>query len=74
MAEQIEGEPLAQSLINLLDKCELTLEEPTYPAAANVFSSVEMALTVVQAMTDISDGRQPLFRALSECFGEIPRY
>ena len=44
MAEQIEWEPLALSLLNLLDKCEIDSEEVTYPIAANVFNGVEMAL------------------------------
>lgn len=30
MAEQIEWEPLALSLLNLLDKCEIDSEEVTY--------------------------------------------
>ena len=38
MAEQIEWEPLALSLLNLLDKCEIDFEEVTYPIAANVFN------------------------------------
>ena len=47
MAEQIEWEPLALSLLNLLDKCEIDFEEVTYPIAANVFNGVEMALPVI---------------------------
>ena len=47
MAEQIEWEPLALSLLNLLDKCEIDSEEVTYPIAANVFNGVEMALSVI---------------------------
>ena len=34
--EQIEWGPLALSLLNLLDKCEIDSEEVTYPFAANV--------------------------------------
>ena len=47
MAEQIEWEPLALSLLNWLDKFEIDSEEVTYPIAANVFNSVEMALSVI---------------------------
>ena len=47
MAEQIEWEPLALSLLNLLDKCEIDSEEVTYPIAANEFNGVEMALPVI---------------------------
>ena len=47
MAEQIEWEPLALSLLNLLDKCEIDFEEVTYPIAANVFNCLEMALPVI---------------------------
>ncbi|XP_022805605.1 tyrosine-protein kinase receptor Tie-1-like [Stylophora pistillata] len=36
MAEQIEWESLALSLLNLLDTCEIDSEELTYPIAANI--------------------------------------
>ena len=52
MAEQLEWEPLALSLLNLLDKCEIDSEEVTYPIAANVFHGVEMALSIILVMSD----------------------
>lgn len=61
MAEQIEWEPLALSLLNLLDKCEIDSEEVTYPIAANIFHGVEMALSIILVMADtINDERQSL--------------
>ena len=55
----IEWEPLALSLINILDKCKIYSEEVTYPIAANVFNGVEMALSVILVMADtINDERQ----------------
>ena len=75
MAEHIEWEPLAFCLLNLLDKCEIGSEEATYPIAANIFNSVELALTVILAMADtINAERQPLFLELGECFGQIHQY
>ncbi|KAK3741190.1 hypothetical protein QZH41_012634 [Actinostola sp. cb2023] len=75
MAEQIEWEPLALSLLNLLDKCEIDSEEVTYPIAANVFNGVEVGLSVILFMADtINDERQSLFLELRECFCEIHRY
>ena len=47
IAEQIEWEPLALSLLNLLDNCEIDSEEVAYPIVADVFNSVEMALSVI---------------------------
>ena len=59
MAEQIE--PLALSLLNLLDKCETDSEEVAYPFTANVFNGVEIALSVILVMADtINDERQSL--------------
>ena len=52
MVEQIEWEPLALSLLNLMDKCEIDSEEVTCPIAANVFNGVEMALSVILVMGD----------------------
>ena len=61
MAEQIEWEPLALSLLNLLDKCEIDSGGVTYFIAANVFNGVEMALSVILVMADtINDERQSL--------------
>ena len=37
MAEQIEWEPLALSLLNLLDKCEIDSEEVTYPISQPMY-------------------------------------
>lgn len=37
MAEQIEWEPLALSLLNLLDKCEIDSEEVTYLISQPVY-------------------------------------
>ena len=75
MAEQIEWDPLALSLLNLLDKCEIDSEEVTYPIAANVFNGVEMALSVILVIAEtINDELQSLFLELGECFCEIHRY
>ena len=72
MVGQIEWEPLALSLLNLLDKCEIDSEEVTYPIAANAFNGVEMALSVILVMADtINDERQYLFLELDECFCKI---
>ena len=47
MAEQIEWEPLALSLLNLLDKCEIDSEEVTYPIAVFLlFLSWQILLTM----------------------------
>ena len=59
MVKQIELEPLALSLLILLEKCEIDSEEVTYPIATNVFNGVEMALSVILVMADtINDERQ----------------
>ena len=72
MAEQIEWESLALSLLNLPDRCEIDSEELTYPIAANVFNGVEVALSVIIFMADtVNNERQPLFLDLRECFCEI---
>ena len=72
MVEQIEWEPLALSLLNLLDKCEIDSEEVTYPIAANAFNGIEMALSVILVMADtINDEQQYLFLELGECFCKI---
>lgn len=75
MAEQIEWGPLAVCLLNLLDKCEIDSEEVTYPVAANLFNSVEVALSVIVFMADtINDEQQSFFAELRECFSELHRY
>ena len=70
MAE-IDWESLASCLLNLLDKCELALDETTYPIAANAFNGVELALSVIRHIADSADEQQSLFVELCECFGEI---
>ena len=65
MVEQIEWGPLALSLDNL----EIDSEEVTYHIATNVFSSVEMALSVIVVMGDtINNERQSLSLEHGECF------
>ena len=54
-------EPMALSLLNLQDKCEIDSEEITYPIAAIVFNDVEMALSVILVMADtINDERRSI--------------
>ena len=48
-------------LFSLLEKCELGLEEATYPVTANVFNGVELALSVIRFIADSADELQPFF-------------
>ena len=64
MAEQIEGEPLALSQLNLLDKCEIDSEEVTYPITANVFNGVEMVLSVILVVADTINDSLGMFLKL----------
>jgi len=69
----LNGRLLAVCLLALLDKCEK--EEDSYPAAANSFNSIELALSVIVFKADTINGdRQSFCLDLRECFSEIHRY
>ena len=61
MAEIERWKSSAPRLLSLLEKCELGLEEASYPITANVFNGVESALSVIRFIADSADELQPLF-------------
>ena len=65
----VESEELAFCLLNILDKCDQSINEATYAMAANVFNGVELALSVVLSMVEANNNeRQPFFFELCEYF------
>ena len=44
--EELQWENLAPCLLNLLDSCEIGIEDATYSTVANMFSAVELTFII----------------------------